>query len=304
MKEETLLYSVTPFDPSGHRLKVRLTITNPDPAGQALTMPAWIPGSYLIRDFSRQIETLQASSRDKPVAVTKTGNHSWLCAPCAAPLVLEYTVYAWDLSVRGAHVDESHAFFNGSSVFLSVTGQAEAPCHLEICPPPHTKGWKVYTSLPEATGHPRAARRHGYGMYVAPNYDALIDHPVEMGRPQVVQFTAHGAVHEMVFTGVVPKLDLERIAADTQKICAAQIELFEPKSRRAPFLDSADRYVFMTMVTGDGYGGLEHRASTALMTSRADLPTLGRTQAPEGYQNFLGLVSHEYFHTWNVKRIK
>src|SRR5690606_36290020 len=106
------------------------------------------------------------------------------------------------------------------------------------------------------------------------------------------------------FTGVVAKLDLKRIAADTQKICAAQIELFEPKSRRAPFLDGADRYVFMTMVTGDGYGGLEHRASTALMTSRADLPTLGRTQAPEGYQNFLGLVSHEYFHPWNVKRIK
>src|SRR3546814_1003641 len=121
---------------------------------------------------------------------------------------------------------------------------------------------------------------------------------LEMGRPQVVQFSAHGATHEMVFTGVVPKLDLERIAADTQKICAAQIELFEPLSRRAPFLDSADRYMFMTMATGDGYGGLEHRASTALLTSRGDLPTLGRAQAPEGYQDFLGLVSHEYFHTW------
>ncbi|NYT85042.1 M61 family metallopeptidase [Pollutimonas harenae] len=304
MKNETLLYSVTPFDPSGHRLKVQLTIANPDPDGQELTMPAWIPGSYLIRDFSRQIETLQASSRRKPIAITKTGSHSWRCAPCSAPLILEYTVYAWDLSVRGAHVDESHAFFNGSCVFLSVTGQTQAHCNVEICPPPHTKNWKVYTSLPVATGHPRKARHHGYGMYRAPNYDALIDHPVEMGQPQVVQFTAHGAVHEMVFTGVVPKLDLERIAADTQKICAAQIELFEPQSRHAPFLDSADRYVFMTMVTGDGYGGLEHRASTALMTSRGDLPTLGRAQTPEGYQNFLGLASHEYFHTWNVKRIK
>lgn len=267
-------------------------------------MPAWIPGSYLIRDFSRQIETLHATSRGKPIAITKTGNHSWRCAPSPTALTIEYIVYAWDLSVRGAHVDESHAFFNGSCVFLSVTGQTQAPCHVEICPPPHAKNWKVYTSLPEADGHPRAARRHGYGMYRAPDYDALIDHPVEMGRPQVVQFSAHGATHEMVFTGVVPKLDLERIAADTQKICAAQIELFEPLSRRAPFLDSADRYMFMTMVTGDGYGGLEHRASTALMTSRGDLPTLGRAQAPEGYQNFLGLVSHEYFHTWNVKRIK
>lgn len=267
-------------------------------------MPAWIPGSYLIRDFSRQIESLWASSQGKPIAVTKTDSHSWRCAPCTGALVLEYTVYAWDLSVRGAHVDETHAFFNGSCIFLSVTGQTQTPCHVEICPPPHTKNWKVYTSLPEATGHRRAARRHGYGMYVAPDYDALIDHPVEMGRPQVVQFTAHGAEHEMVFTGTIPNLDLERIAADTQKICAAQIELFEPQSRRAPFLDGSNRYVFMTMVTGDGYGGLEHRASTALMTSRGDLPTRGQPQAPEGYQNFLGLVSHEYFHTWNVKRIK
>ncbi|MGP1613561.1 MAG: M61 family metallopeptidase, partial [Pollutimonas bauzanensis] len=119
-----------------------------------------------------------------------------------------------------------------------------------------------------------------------------------------VRFEAHGAVHEMVFTGVIPKLDLERIASDAHEICAAQIEFFEPQSRQAPFLDSSDRYVFMTMVTGDGHGGLEHRASTALMASRHDLPVLGQPDAGEGYQSFLGLVSHEYFHTWNVKRIK
>ncbi|MDS1140275.1 PDZ domain-containing protein [Pusillimonas sp. SM2304] len=304
MKKRTLLYSVTPFDPSGHRLKVRLTIAQPDPDGQELSMPAWIPGSYLIRDFSRQIETIQAFSRGQPVAIAKTGSHTWRCAPSAAPLSVEYTVYAWDLSVRGAHVDESHAFFNGTSVFLAVSGQTQDVCHVELCPPPHTKKWKVYTSLPEAAGHPRAAKRHGFGLYAAPDYDALIDHPVEMGTPQVVQFTAHGAEHEMVFTGVIPKLDLARIAGDVQKICAAQIELFEPQARRAPFLESANRYVFMTMVTGDGYGGLEHRASTALMASRNDLPVRGRDDAGAGYQTFLGLVSHEYFHTWNVKRIK
>ncbi|RTZ45737.1 M61 family peptidase [Candidimonas sp. SYP-B2681] len=304
MKKEPILYSVTPFDPAGHRLKVRLTIQNPDPDGQELSLPAWIPGSYLIRDFSRQVETIQAESNGKPITVEKRGNHSWFCAPCSGPLILEYCVYAWDLSVRGAHVDESHAFFNGTSVFLSVIGQTDETCHVEFCPPPHASNWKVYTSLPEAHQHPAAAARHGFGMYIAPNYDALIDHPVEMGTPQVVQFEAHGAVHEMVFTGVIPHLDLERIAFDTQQICAAQIKFFEPETKKVPFLDSSDRYVFMTMVTGDGYGGLEHRASTALMASRHDLPVLSQANAGEGYQTFLGLVSHEYFHTWNVKRIK
>ncbi|MBB5215736.1 M61 family metallopeptidase [Parapusillimonas granuli] len=304
MKTEPILYSVTPFDPSGHRLAVVLSIPAPDPAGQALALPAWIPGSYLIRDFSRQVETISAASRGKPVQIRKTGSHRWLCEPADGPLTVEYTVYAWDLSVRGAHVDETHAFFNGTSVFLEAEGRGGEPCLVKLCPPPHTKKWRVHTSLPEAAGLPGAARRHGFGLYRASSYDDLIDHPVEMGTPQAVSFTAHGAEHEMVFTGVIPGLDLERIAADTKKICEAQIEFFEPEARKPPFLDSADRYVFMTMVTGNAYGGLEHRASTALMASRGDLPVAGRADAGEGYQTFLGLVSHEYFHTWNVKRIK
>ncbi|NGM85804.1 M61 family metallopeptidase [Parapusillimonas sp. SGNA-6] len=304
MTKEPILYTVTLHDPAGHRLRIRLTIPAPDPSGQALSMPAWIPGSYLIRDFSRQVETIRAHSGHREVRVAKTGSHEWLCAPCDGPLHVDYTVYAWDLSVRGAHFDESHAFLNGTSIYLSVAGRTHEPCLVDLQAPLHAPHWKVYTSLPEAKGHRRAARRHGFGVYAAPDYDALIDHPVEIGTPQVVRFKAHGAEHEMVFTGVTPKLDLKRIAADVQNICAAQIELFEPKTRRAPFLDSADRYVFMTMVTGDGYGGLEHRSSTALMIARNDLPVIGRKDAGEGYRTFLGLVSHEYFHTWNVKRIK
>lgn len=299
-----LLYTVKPADPGGHRFLVQLQLKHPNPQGQAFSLPAWIPGSYLIRDFSRQIETISASSHGQAVAITKTGNHSWQCAPCEGSLLLEYTVYAWDLSVRGSHFDESHAFFNGTSLFLCPQGYENAPCFVDLLPPVHTNSWKVYTSLPEAVGHKGAASRHGFGLYCAPDYDALIDHPVEMGTPQVVQFEAHGALHEMVFTGVVPNLDLERIARDVQKICASQIALFEPESLKAPFLDSSDRYVFMTMVTGDGYGGLEHRASTALMAARNALPAKGQPQTSEAYTSFLGLVSHEYFHTWNVKRIK
>ncbi|HUH41330.1 MAG TPA: PDZ domain-containing protein, partial [Castellaniella sp.] len=308
MKNDLICYRVRLADPAGHRYAIHLTIPHAAPQGQVLALPAWIPGSYLIRDFARQIETLQASSPQGPVAVRKIDDHRWQCAPCAGPLQIEYTVYAWDLSVRGAHFDESHAFFNGTSLFVAVQGQEHEPCLLDIEPPTHARGWQVHTSLPSAQGHKAAAPPHGFGLYQAPDYDALIDHPVEIGTPQVAHFEAHGAAHDLVFTGCVPNLDLARIAADAQRICEAQIALFDPDQHRAPFLDSAERYVFLVMVTGDGYGGLEHRASTALMTQRSDLPTRGdssNAQTPsEGYQSFLGLLSHEYFHTWNVKRIK
>jgi len=304
MNPEPVLYRLEPADPAGHRYHITLTIPRPDPAGQRLALPAWIPGSYLIRDFSRQIETISARAGRRAVPVAKTDSHTWQAAPCRGPLVVQYVVYAWDLSVRGAHLDESHGFFNGTSVFLKVEGQERAPCLVDLQAPPALRHWKVYTSLPGARGMPGAARLHGFGLYRAPDYDALIDHPVEMGTPQVARFQAFGAEHELVFTGVAPNLDLARIAADVKRICEAQIALFEPRTRRAPFLDSAERYVFMTMVTGDGYGGLEHRASTALMASRKDLPALGQKGQSEGYRTFLGLVSHEYFHTWHVKRIK
>jgi len=307
-----ILYRVRPADPAGHRYHISVTVPEPDREGQRLSLPAWIPGSYLIRDFARHIETLSAEANGRAVAVTKIDNHTWQAAPCRSALVVTVTVYAWDLSVRGAHLDESHGFFNGTSVFLRVEGQEDRPCLLDIQANRGLRGWRVYTSLPVAKGLPGAARRFdvgsGFGLYRAPNYDALIDHPVEMGTPQTVRFTVHGAVHELVFTGIAPNLDTARIADDVARICAAQIEFFEPETGsgkpRAPFLDASDRYVFLTMVTEDGYGGLEHRASTALMAARRDLPVMGQSQQTDGYRRFLGLVSHEYFHTWHVKRIK
>lgn len=293
----TLSYAVRFDDLNGHRLHVRLTIPQPNPQGQELFLPAWIPGSYLLRDFSRQIESISATNATGAVAITKIANHQWRCAPSEGPLTVDYVVYAWDLSVRSAHVDDSHAFFNGTSVFLGVTDQEEQPCLVEITLPENKPDWEIYTSLPETTTPL---------LYEAPDYDALIDHPFEIGTPQVIDFEVYGAKHQLVFTGVAPNLDLARIAADVKKICAAQIELFEPETQAVPFLDSSDCYVFMTMVTADGYGGLEHRSSTALMTSRASLPTIHCDQSTKSkdYIDFLGLVSHEYFHTWNVKRIK
>ncbi len=299
-------YTLDPTDPAGHHVIVTVTIESPDPAGQVLRLPAWIPGSYLVREFARHVEHIEARQGRRPIDLRQIDKCSWQLAPCRGPVQVTLRIYAWDLSVRTAHFDDTHGFFNGTSLFPAVLGHEHEPCLLELKAPsdPRLADWRVVTSLPPARGIEGAAKRGGFGLYRATDHDELIDHPIEMGRPQLSHFKASGARHELAFTGVVPGLDLNRITRDVAAICEAQIRLFEPEKPRAAFLDCSDRYVFMTQVTGDGYGGLEHRSSTALLCSRKDLPGQGIDKAPDGYAGFLGLVSHEYFHTWHVKRIK
>jgi predicted metalloprotease with PDZ domain len=293
-------YTIVPKDLAGHVFNVTVTVAAPSPEGQVFALPAWIPGSYMIREFARNIVRIRAEAGGQPVELVKLDKHSWRAAPVAGPLSLHYEVYAWDLSVRAAHLDQTHGFFNGTSVFLRVLGQEAAPHQVDIQRPgdPAASDWRVATSLPEL-----GAKRYGFGTYIAFDYDELIDHPVEMGEFALASFKASGIQHDIVVTGRVPNLDMERLQQDLKAICETQIAFFEPKTKKAPM----DRYVFLTMAVGDGYGGLEHRASTALICARADLPT---TAAPktaertEGYVTFLGLCSHEYFHTWNIKRIK
>lgn len=292
----SILYRIRAEDPHAHLFEVSLEIAEPDPAGQRLALPAWIPGSYLIRDFARHVVEIEARSGNRRVALEKVDKHTWQAARCAGPLAIRYRVYAWDLSVRGAHLDASHGFFNGTSVFLRVPGREHEPCHVRIEPPAGEAyaDWRVATTLPRA-----GARPWGFGAYRAANYDELIDHPVEMGRFALVEFEAAGVPHALAITGQ-HDADLERLAADLAKVCEAQVRLFEPRTRKPPF----ERYLFLATVVGDGYGGLEHRASTALLASRNDLPYRGMQGVPDGYRRFLGLASHEYFHAWHVKRIR
>lgn len=296
-RREAVHYRIVPVDPALHLFEVTLTIASPDAEGQVVSLPAWIPGSYMVREFARNITSIRAEASGRKLRITKLDKHSWRAARCEGPLTLTYQVYAWDLSVRAAHLDQTHGFFNGTSVFLQVHGKENLRHIVDIqAPEGEAFGqWRVATSLPELK-----ARRHRFGTYVANDYDELIDHPVEMGEFELIRFEAHGVPHEMVVTGRVPNLDKARLATDLKKICEHQIALFEPSTRKAPM----ERYVFLTLAVGDGYGGLEHRASTALICSRADLPVLGQSAMSEGYRTFLGLCSHEYFHTWNVKRIK
>jgi predicted metalloprotease with PDZ domain len=293
---EAIRYRIVPVDPHAHLFEITLEVSHPDAEGQRFALPAWIPGSYLLREFARHIVSIDAFAGTQRVQLRKTDKHSWHADPCPGPLRLSYRVYAWDLSVRGAHLDATHGFFNGTSVFLQVVGQERSPCEVVIERPDGRayRDWQVATTLREA-----GAKRWAFGRYRAEDYDELIDHPVEMGRFAKASFEAGGVPHDIVITGR-HDADLDRLCRDLAPVCAAQVALFEPESKRAP----VDRYLFLITAVGDGYGGLEHRASTALICRRNDLPYPGMKGVPEGYRRLLGLASHEYFHTWNVKRIK
>jgi predicted metalloprotease with PDZ domain len=287
-------YRVELADPAAHLFHVTLTIAQPQ-AGQRVSLPVWIPGSYLVREFSRHLQKLNARQDGKPVAIQQLDKASWQieCMP-SSPLVLTYEVYAFDNSVRTAWLDAQRGFFNCTSLCLRVHGQAQDPHELEIVAPRSYPHWEAATGL-----EPLKTGKRGFGTYVAVDYDELVDCPVELGAFHSAEFRACGVVHRLVVAGATASFDADRLVADMQRICEAEIRFWHDR-RRPPFKS----YVFLLNAVDDGYGGLEHRNSTALICARRDLPRLGETRMSEGYVTLLGLISHEYFHTWNVKRLR
>ena len=317
---DTIHYRITPASLQAHRFEVRCTVPRPDPAGQRLRLPTWIPGSYLIREFARHVVAIRAERNGSAIAIEKETKDAWRIAAGPGSITVTAEIFAFDVSVRGAYLDTVRGSFNGACVFLFPEGFDAAPCTLDIVPPDDAAAadWRVVTALardPQADG---AAR--GFGRYRAANYDELIDHPVEMGRFELASFDAGSVPHAIAVSGA-PRGALDRLIADLSRVCRWQIELFGGAGAKPPF----DRYLFLVHATDHGHGGLEHRASTSLVCSRSDLPCLPAARAAGGdplgtdtvpasgsgapaidddYLRFLGLASHEYFHAWNVKRIK
>lgn len=288
-----LTYAVKPANPEAHLLEVEIQVPAPPAGSLALSMPAWIPGSYMIRDFARNVVRISAERVDGvPVALTKRDKQTWAIDSVSAPLTVRYQVFAWELSVRAAHLDTTHAYFNGASLLLRVHGLEDRPCRLELARPDGARyqGWRVATSLSRLDAEP-----WGFGAYQAVDYDDLIDHPVEMGSFLSVPFEVAGVPHAMAITGR-HRADGERLAKDLTRICAQHAALFGELP--------VDRYLFLATAVGEGYGGLEHRYSTSLLCSRDELPDAGDQPPSEGYRRFLALCSHEYFHLWLVKRIR
>ena len=288
-------YRITPADLHAHLFDVSLTVLRPA-ALQEVSLPVWIPGSYLIREFSKNLQNLQARQGENAIAAVQLDKHRWRldCKP-DKPLVLTYSVCAYDTSVRTAWLDGQRGFFNGTSLCLRVHGQESERHLLDVVSTPATDHWAVATGLQVLEVDHR-----GFGLHAANSYDELVDCPVEMGMFWTGRFTAGGIAHRFVVAGAAPSLDGKRLLADTRKICEAAIRFWHDNNEKPPHKN----YLFMLNAVSDGYGGLEHRNSTALICGRRDLPRKGEDGTSDGYTTLLGLISHEYFHTWNVKRLR
>jgi predicted metalloprotease with PDZ domain len=300
-------YTVAVHSTQAHLFAVGLRIEHPA-RRQRVSLPVWIPGSYLVREFSQHLQELQATQAGQPVALRQLDKHRWeIDAQSGSPLELSWRVYALDASVRTAFLDSTRGFFNPTSLCLRVLGQEDQPHTLDLLTVPGQPAWQVATGLT-----PQRVDEQGFGLYRAASYDELVDCPVEMGSFWSGHFSAGGVAHRLVVSGAGAWLDGERLLDDTQRICEVQIAFWHGDG--APPFSS---YLFMLHASADGYGGLEHRNSTALICQRADLPRLpgpasarpdeGKPvslKASDGYTTLLGLISHEYFHTWNVKRLR
>lgn len=259
---------------------------------QVLSLPTWIPGSYLIREFAKHIEAVKAYDEDgRQLKINKFEKNKWRLYNTDHELItVEYDVYAYDLSVRGAYVDQTRLYVNPACVCLGLQDQEQAPIELEIFLPDELKHFQI------ATGLPSKSLVKGRYTLKADNYAQLIDAPFELADQTRFSFDANGIPHEFVVSGQ-HAMNAERMKQDIEKICSTEISMFGS----APFSD----YTFMTMATGNSYGGLEHPNSTSLISPRDDLPKVDEPTEPSAdYQRFLGLCSHEYFHSWLVKFIR
>ena len=242
-------------------------------------MAAWTPGSYLIREFAKNLEAVKAEANGKPMPISKINKNTWRVALGAATKKIQvtYRVYAFELSVRTSFLDDSHGYINPANILLYVNDFANLPHDIRIEP---YKNFKVVST---------ALKETGKFAYQAKDLDELIDSPIEIGNHKVWDFKVNGIPHQIAFYGTV-KVDSSKFLADVTKVCE--------EAQKVVGEHPCDHYLFIMHNIGRGTGGLEHLYSTTCSVSRSAY------ESESGYQGILGLLAHEYFHLWNVKRIR
>lgn len=286
-------FQIDVSDPAGCRLHValefdRASAARPGSGGNAveLFLPAWTPGSYLIREYARHLSRVAAcdAATGEQLACAKTAKNRWRigCGPATARLRVTYSVYAHELTVRTADVTAEHAYWNNACVLLWPVGRPELDCRLQVTPP---AGWDGVSGLPSA---PAPA---GSLAWTAPDLDHAIDGPCLLGSFDRIEFTVLGVAHVVALDGLAGVAPPATLADDLGEIVEAAAEVF---GGSLPY----DDYVFLCLFADEGYGGLEHRNSCTLLTRRTALAD------DDGYREFLALCAHELFHVWNVKRMR
>ena len=273
-------YTLTFPEAQAHYIDVEMTISGLQQSTLNLKMPVWTPGSYLVREFSKNIESFAAEAGGKALAVKKTRKNIWqISNGSAATVKVNYRVYAFELSVRTSLVDNTHAFISTSGVFMYPDGMLHQPSTIHIVP---YQGWtKVSTSLETVNNDPFTLH--------APDYDILFDSPIEVGNQDVFGFDAGGVKYEIAMCGS-GNYDKDRLIKDIPLIVEKETAIYGENPNK--------RYVFIIHNTSKGSGGLEHLSSTVLGAKRDGY------KDEKNYREFLGLAAHEHFHLWNVKRLR
>lgn len=279
MAQTNINFEVSFKEPQAHYADIAMQISGIKKDYIDVKMPVWSPGSYLVREYAKNVERFKAvSSTGEAVPVEKISKNTWrIHSKNQQQVTINYSVYGFEVSVRTNYIDDSHAFLQPTATFMHVDGELAQPVTVKINP---AAAWsKISTGLKEI----------GTNTFQADNFDIFYDSPIEVGNQDVWNFNAAGVNHEFAMVGP-GNYNKERLSKDITKIVELQTELFG--------VNPNDRYVFITHNYQSGGGGLEHLNSTVLGASRNAYNT------PLGYNNFLALVSHEYFHLWNVKRLR
>lgn len=277
----TLSYQVAMPQPANHLFEVTLQVQPWQSSTLDLKMPVWTPGSYLVREYARHVQDLVAyNAEGEKLASQKISKNHWQVATVAQKtIIIKYRVFANELTVRTNHLDTTHGYFNGAALFFFVPGLETEPIEVKIVPP--LDNWQVTTTLTPVAQAPHT--------FIAQDFDTLVDSPVEVGTQQVHTFEVLDKPHSLAIWSQ-GNAQPEQIIADTKKIITTEAELFG----ELPY----EQYLFLLHLSGSGYGGLEHKDCCTL-----NYPRFG-FRDPEKYERFLQLVAHEFFHLWNVKRIR
>jgi predicted metalloprotease with PDZ domain len=278
----TISYRVAMSNPESHLFEVTLQIKNWTNSTVNLKMPVWTPGSYLVREYARLVQNFSAVCSQTKIRLfhKKISKNHWLInTESVTDITVNYRVFANDLTVRTNHLDGSHGYFNGAALFFFIPSLEKLPLTVTIIPP--KDNWRITTSLPLIEEQSNT--------YFAEDFDTLVDSPFEIGIHQLYEFEVLNKKHQLAIWGE-GNTHPEKIIQDLKKLIKTEAEIFDG----LPY----QNYVFLLHLSGNGYGGLEHKNSCTL-----NYPRLG-FRAQDQYNRFIQLVAHEFFHLWNVKRIR